>query len=365
MSWIILILCSFAFGFYNISLAVNDYYKFDVITNVVRVEPKVVTYPAITICIWDFYIRDHFVNGSLIERGYGKGSGDNLRIRNFIDFKEMKLMIQNITTATKRNVSDHNLDFFKIFNRAYDCFRVNGVTNKSVELFKANSTSDFLTIRINSYYIKNVTENEYFNFSVYDPFYKVYIVDNSLNSFLKLQPLVLESDKFHKIEIAKESIEIKLPQPYNPCKESSAGSPYHKWNCIESCIFREIQIKKNCTFPFGLYSIHGLNKCNNGFSFFFNEFYDMCLNECPESCFSKKFNHYITTRNGSGNKRLNFVLRDLSSLMITQIPKTDAFTFVNNIGGGLGLFMGIALPHFIELIQFILEIVLIIFIRKN
>jgi len=60
----------------------------------------------------------------------------------------------------------------------------------------------------------------------------------------------------------------------------------------------------------------------------------------------------------------DFKFHDLSTLNITQIPKTDSFTFLNNISGGLVLFMGIAFPYLIEFFQFILEIILIIFIRK-
>ena len=54
-----------------------------------------------------------------------------------------------------------------------------------------------------------------------------------------------------------------------------------------------------------------------------------------------------------------FTFRDMSSLNITQIPKTDLWTFINNIGGGLGLFMGIAFPNIVELLQFLADILII------
>ncbi len=55
--------------------------------------------------------------------------------------------------------------------------------------------------------------------------------------------------------------------------------------------------------------------------------------------------------------------RDLSTLNISQFPKTDPFTFLNNIGAGLGLFMGIALPNLLVLFQFMVEICLIALAR--
>ena len=62
--------------------------------------------------------------------------------------------------------------------------------------------------------------------------------------------------------------------------------------------------------------------------------------------FSEKFTHDVTFLDRTtGLTMVNFYFRDLSTLNITQIPKTDAFTFLNNIGGGLGLLIGIALPQ--------------------
>ena len=40
----------------------------------------------------------------------------------------------------------------------------------------------------------------------------------------------------------------------------------------------------------------------------------------------------------------------------------DDFTFINNIGGGLGLFMGVDFPNLIEFFEFIIEIVSIVII---
>jgi len=66
--WTVLILCAFGFGFDNISQAITDYYKFDKITNIERVAPENVTFPAITVCIEPRYFRDHYLNDSLIEK---------------------------------------------------------------------------------------------------------------------------------------------------------------------------------------------------------------------------------------------------------------------------------------------------------
>jgi hypothetical protein len=187
-----------------------------------------------------------------------------------------------------------------------------------------------------------------------------------LNSFENLKYLELKSGLFHTIEIEKVSIETKLPEPYNPCKKSSVGEPFHQVNCIEACTYKEIKNKYNCTFRSTLFSILDFRQCMLNYSELLREFSESCLRECPlESCVSEKFIFdFTTTSSDSGYSLFRFNFRELSTLKITQIPKTDPFTFLNNIGGGLGLFMGIAFPNLIEFFQFILEIILIIFIRK-
>ena len=62
-----MILGVFGFGFDKISQAVAGYCKFDKITNIERVNPENVTFPAITICTKVHYWREHYRKGSLIK----------------------------------------------------------------------------------------------------------------------------------------------------------------------------------------------------------------------------------------------------------------------------------------------------------
>ena len=82
--------------------------------------------------------------------------------------------------------------------------------------------------------------------------------------------------------------------------------------------------------------------------------------QCPESCYTVKFASDYTRHEKEDLRERDvnfyFSFRDFSYLNISQIPKTDVFTFVNNIGGGLGLFMGIAFPNLVEFIHFVIEI---------
>ncbi len=362
--WTVVIICVFGLGCDNISQAVADYYKYDKITNIERVHQENVTFPAITICIKGEYKREHYINGSLIKKD--EKFSTNL-LKKFLDYELTRFNSSRHNSSLSVN---NHLDTFKIPSRYYNdfinCLRFNAVTNKSVEIFKESSVEDRFRISINNFYVENVSNIEYYNYTLpSDPYFNVFVGDNSLNSFENLQYLVLDPGSKYLIDIEKVSIETKLPEPYNPCKKSSIDEPYHQMNCIEACTYKEIKNKYNCTFLETLFSIQGFKQCVLKYMVLRDEFSASCRKECPmENCFSERFNFDFTNLDNPNSTSFRFKFRDLSTLNITQIPKTDTFTFLNNIGGGLGLFMGIAFPNLIEFFQFILEIVLIIFIRK-
>jgi hypothetical protein len=360
----ILILGTFGVGVWTISNAVSDFYKFDTITDIRWVTPDNVTFPAITICATGLYRRNLYRNGSVIRKEELLISGSDIsRIRHFLDFKSYYYLLFNVS-----NHIDYFVDYSSV-NPSFDCFRFNGFTNKSVGLLKASSDEIVYFVKVNEFYIEDISENEYYNYSFYKKFIFVYVGDNYLNSLDKIYPIFLYMDVHHEIEIQKESTEMKLPEPYNRCKKASVDEPSHRSNCISACIYKGVATKYNCTFPLSLFFIPGFERCiemgKAGEFSYLSEFYDVCLNECPlESCFYEKFS-LITQSHPKGNScnwsEYTFVFATLSSLNISQIPKTDPFTFVNNIGGGLGLFMGIALPNVIEFLQFISEIIVILF----
>jgi len=366
--WTVVILFVFGFGFHNISLSVADYYKYDKITNIERVKPDNVTYPAITVCTPGNYSREYYRNGSFVERQTLSSNS----LKNFLNFEGTGFysFINSPNKYSLININNH-IDTFKIndnFDRFYlDCLRFNAVTNKRVELFKASSIENGPQFFFNNFYRENISMNEYYRYVLVPNYFNVYIEENSLNSFEKRQYLQLKiQNNIHDFEIERASIETKLPEPYNSCKESSVDEPYHQMNCVEACIYKEIKNKYNCTFYSTLFTIQGLRQCVLNYTVLKTEFSANCLKACPmESCFSERFSYYAaSTFNSSVIALFRFIFRDMSTLNITQIPKTDGFTFLNNIGGGLGLFMGIAFPNFIEFLQFIFGIVLIIFIRK-
>jgi hypothetical protein len=166
ITWIMLMVMSVAFGIYNIALSVNNFYRFETVTNIKRVESINLTFPAITICFFATYKRDHYRNGSLIGSRRIPIKNDTVsRIYNFLDFSSTRFYSRGDFNGNFRNVSTH-LDFFKVFSEYdFDCFRFDAATKKGLELFTANTTEQIYAVSLKSAYTEHISDNEYLNFS--------------------------------------------------------------------------------------------------------------------------------------------------------------------------------------------------------
>jgi len=161
--WTVLVLGVFGVGFFIISQAVADFYKYDKITNIERVYPESVTFPAISICTHEGrYKREHYRNGSLIQRDIVY---TNL-LKQFLNFEYTNFY--SFKNNSYFSVNNH-IDTFKInFPDGWsflDCLRFNAATNRSIELFKASSIQDHLKIFFINSYFEDISKNEYYNFT--------------------------------------------------------------------------------------------------------------------------------------------------------------------------------------------------------
>jgi hypothetical protein len=239
-------------GFWNIALAVTDYYQYYKITNIERVTPKSVTFPAITVCANSLYERNYYIKRTLIRKDTVEIHSSNIsRITNFLNFPSTRFVSFELSSNKSSTVTDHLDAFFFSDLNTYDCFRFNAATNKSMELFRANKSDDYFFVNISRDYKEyiNISRDEYYQYTFYYSRLYVYITDNFLNSFDKVEPLILDTNYRHDIEIEKQSIEIKLPGPYNECKELLVDEHFHQSNCMSNCIYREIYKNYNCSFP--------------------------------------------------------------------------------------------------------------------
>lgn len=351
--WTVLILISVTFGFYNISETVKDYYKFDVITNIERIRPDSVIFPAVTVCFTG-PIKSDLFNGFRYVRTEWNHT---VSIQHFLE----DVYFQD------QPISSSQLEFFEIPDRNLNCLRFNGARNKPLKT--ANSTLDAFAFTIKHLlaYRESVSENDEYNAIVSrlpPTDLRVFVGDNYADSFPKVldqAPLGLTSQVFIKIPV----IEKKLGEPHNNCRESTNES-YHQRNCIETCIYREIKNKYNCTFN-SLFAISDLKVCNgpvlNQSTTFKDEFYRGCEMECPNACESTGFSTEYFSRLTPLKTSFEFSVLDFASLHIKQIPKLNEFSIISNIGGCMGLFMGISFLSMVEVIEYIIDVISLPFLH--
>ena len=296
--WIVLVLTSFAVGFYNISDLTNAYYSYEVVTKVVRVSEKNFTLPAITICIEAIFWRSYYRNNTFISKQFIIDR-NNLSTNFFIQAKFQGEFLKS------------HLEFFT-FPLNNQCLKFNGPSEK--EFFKVEKPNEELMFDFITEYHEAISENEYFIYKPQNDYFMIYIEDNFLNSFLDNFPLVSKFEKYHLIRIKKLESEKKLAEPYNNCTESTGDQRYHKMNCVESCIFKEMGNKFNCTWKESLFRIDGLNQCKESLIYdkiFFEsiDFYKKyCDSQCPESCDTVKFDSEVSIyeKEGDDKKTTNF-----------------------------------------------------------
>lgn len=310
----------------------SDYFQFDVITNVKRIETFPIIFPAVTIC------TRHSINFT----------------------SSIKDSITSVSFGGKELNISEDLEYFKILYEGNmgDCMRFNGF-RKNKDFKVTNSETDkFLVEFAKIDLITFVSFNNYENSFI-----------NTTQNFIQL---IHDITGIH-YEMKISEKEKQLGEPYNKCN----FYPYTHKNCIEKCINAEIIKKYNCSI-LGYYNLDTLKGCYSFLSTdtsfltqeltLFNEFHSYCFNRCPlKNCETTRFDLAILKSKGLiGLQQFHsFKVIDNNPLEIIQIPKGSGYSLVSNIGGTFGVFLGISFLSFFEIIELIIEFFFIIFITKN
>ena len=244
-------------------------------------------------------------------------------------------------------------------------------------------------------------------------------VENTIHKIgLNREGIVIPTGMATKIALKRE-IKSMLPQPYSDCiidqgKDSTFISflydliktstyDYTQKFCLHQC-FQQLVIRQcSCVFP-AFTSLFNTRVCTSAnvtqcaiktyLTVYGKNDYSSkyCLRECPLECNSTQITYTTTScdligdtyvdyiRNNTNfcsdfvNKSINaetakqsvahlFVYYDtLSFTQIDEAPQIDLVTLIANIGGNLGLFLGVSLFSLCEIITTLLEIY---FYKKN
>ncbi len=238
---------------------------------------------------------------------------------------------------------------------------------------------------------------------------KIFIGDNMvLPSVNEIGGINLRNGFETNLFLNKVSVK-NLPYPHNDCRENlnklmafeselyratvHNNYKYRQVNCFDICACKEISAICNCTCP-GIFETSSQTNCydNNCFRTKLN-YYDHennCFDSCPKECDSvfysrtsssylylqsitdddkKKFAEYAK-KNGIATNILNRVevkgvainiyLNDMRYTEISEVAKTTVTNLISDIGGFLGLFIGMSLLSLVEILDFFVEIIYLI-----
>jgi hypothetical protein len=382
--WSICTIISACVGSYYVLKSITDFLKYDTVTKFEVINEKEVPFPAISICALPSF---------------------NTTINKIIK----KIYFDDVLQSNFSNYFEEYIDVVK-----GKCFRYNSgknIHNKSYEI--QNSTIKGLK---NSFRlilnIQTPVSNDYSQISLFIHNQSQPPIDLFARSFWLL------SGSLNFFELDRVYYK-KLPAPYSNCLNDvnsfhsnktiidilhRQNRVYTQDDCFNKCshLFALEESDCSCNSSLNDFSINCISNVYN--KQFFNKTMEKCISEylkefrkkfqdekcreyCPLECDSMNYiiNSYTEQIALSGNISLNsrsfiesddfgtyeelkksyFAIRiyynELKYTLISEEPKTEIFNFISDIGGILGLFLGISFLSFIEIFEIIFEIMLIFF----
>ena len=333
--WTICAILSAIYGLVIIGENYLEYHQYDVFTKTQTIEQNTAVFPTIIIC------PGLLTNGTLI-------------------LSSAYVRIGSLTKSYPLNQSS---------NDSGDCIRFNAFNGKTIPLVEVSGTN-----HANS-----------FNFILkFRDHFIIYIIDNFINSYLTYDKINLDPNLSYQLRISK-TVDIKQEEPYNHCTDVSDPT-YRQIDCQQKCVYERYAAKYNCSFvAFRSFLANELcnDKCLNensedrvkskSDSYDFSlaakdEFGADCLKICPKECINIKYSTEITARGNTSmdpiyeNETLfTFFFMDLNYIQTSQIPKITISSLISNIGGALGVFIGLNFLSMVELVEFFVEALYIIY----
>lgn len=388
--WLIFFLISASFGLFMVITNVFDYLEFEVVTKYQIINESPMIFPTIT-----------FYNLNKLQTNY---SLDDIFI--FCSFndedcypKDFEIKEDSYKTVYQFNTGRNSSHYSVGLKRQSMAGSINGLKIALFAGLPRESTE-------NRYYQSNGFHVTIHNSSV-DPEY----VEGFSHSGIKI-PV-----GFRTYLIADRVFINKLEYPYNECLKdlskidsfdsnvfrfmiNSTQYSYRQKDCFDYCIAQEMMRKCNLTGPLDRYDIiwnrywtKQLHGClYSTYVEFIKNLKENCSNDCPLECHSNTFQLTISSTNfpnyefskklANDSKIINkypadykitqkdleeslisfeVYYNDMTYIRITELPKGKMIDLVANVGGILGLFIGISFLSFIEILEILLEICLIIF----
>jgi len=360
--WLIFVLLGTIASFFFTIETLNDYFEYETITKIEYKYQHPLRFPTFTICsdLDPYYFNRKKLKDliSNCEIKYDLTCKNDLD--NYFELIEYEDMGTCCRFNSGKNVNGSLIPFlYSTIGGRDDYFELQ---------FKKNIG---LRLVIHEYDLP--PKIEYFNIHE-----AMFILDNNFRYFI----------------IIDKTIENKLGLPYNNCYENisdfslnktlinyiqSINQSYNQINCLKLC-FELDYIEKNpcncsnttlgnvwshCFVNFDKKNSKG---CTMRYKINFtdNSVVDICAKYCPLECDSNIYTHSLSlASNYDSLTTFRVFYSSLKVATISQIPKTQIFDLVSNIGGIFGLFIGISFVTLFEISEIFIVIVFSLFQNNN
>ena len=429
LMWTICFIVSTCYCSYSIFQITCDYFNYDVVTVFETVYETPAKFPVITLCnanLFQTKQSEKIVEDYLSQLKFNPNLSSTLKsllilnsinqknetFKKSISYPFEESLIGCEFNTIKCNASDFSWTFHSAFG---NCYRFNSGKDSNILKnisFPGSLYGLKLEIFVDPSILSSQDVTKFNGFHVF--------VNNQTEDPRYIDGLGVSIGMKSDIVINRH-YSYQLGEPYNECKSDlntlkaydselyksiiNSNSSYQQMDCFYLCLQKKVINECRCYIK-----IH--NKLSNDppcenstqilcsqevwAKFLKGNFYHNCLRYCPARCDSVSytlttanieypsrayFESHLVNNSVIRNKFLNksFTYEDLKSKVLalnifydrmsytktSQQPKTTLLDLVSNMGGLLGLFLGISFLSFVEIFEALFEVIYIKFFRTS
>ena len=425
--WLICFLAALGACIYMVYKTLNEYYGYEVVTNIQVVNENSPTFPTVTICnvnpltskqaeqlIEKISYVNTEMNVSIFASTFDIFSSFIGYLNDFIYLAQSNAFAHDISNDERKTLGNLPIILKCTFNEQscgsdqlkwhYDASMGNCLRfNSGFELDLMRSLNSGRAGGLHLELIILEAENKYVSLFSYSEGLRVFIHNSSFD-IRESEGVDVPLSKATNIAI-KRTFVSKQASPYSDCVDidsynsefvkfiKDSARTYRQIDCFDLCLQKKIIQSCGCyevRYP-RLYNhstgcnIKDLYWCSRNVSQTFrtNQIDPECVAKCPLECDSVKYglslssSTYPSKQNAefyaikypsysygllkNRSVEMNIYYSDLSYTLISESPKTSVIDLFSNIGGTMGLYIGVSFLSFVEIVEALLEIIFISF----
>ncbi|CAF0969101.1 unnamed protein product [Brachionus calyciflorus] len=390
--WLIFLLICLIYCSYQVFATILKYNCNNVITVHKFIYESPTKFPAVGFCGINSFNGTH-VNNLFNSNGKLIDNYTHLKTNNSeIDFIPRKILSDSLKICKFKGKNCTHQDFSYYFNPTYgNCYTFNNNNNSNAKYLTRSGIDDGLTIELE---ISAFNSENIFDYGI-----QVVIHDQEITPFPHEEGIQISYSQENNIGLSRTLIR-RLPYPFSNClneinKDSFLSEfkniGYSQKYCLKACFQLFIIEECKCYDPKSPKVHKNVTICRteedlkciqrNKDLFYESEKIDECFHKCPNECKKINFNKKLTSSSIDKKKYemnplnqviysdhfqslqvvVNVFYEDMDYQLIEEYPAMSLEELIADIGGSLGLFIGISLLSVAELFEILVNIFCIIF----